>query len=246
MIDYTKAYSSGVQNNIDEGLRTYMLRIYNLMAVALFITAIAATATFSLEPIARLMFHFSPNGYVIGQTPIGLLVNIAPIGIALYFFWGIGRLDISTAQVLFWIYSALVGMSLSALGYIYTGESLVSSFFVTASAFAIMSIYGHSTKKDLTSFGSLLTMGLFGIIIASLVNIFLGSAAIHFATSILGVGIFMGLIAWDTQKLKHIYYNSGGGELGQKLAVVGAFTLYLDFINLFLYVLRFLGNRRKD
>lgn len=246
MIDYTRAYSGGVHKSIDEGLRAYMLRIYNLMAMALFITAVAGTATFSLEPLARLMFNFSPNGYVIGQTPIGLLVNVAPIGIALYFFWGIGRLDISTAQTLFWVYAVLVGMSLSALGYIYTGESLVSSFFITASAFAAMSIYGHITQRDLTSLGSLLIMGLWGIIISSLVNIFLGSPAIHFATSVLGVGIFMGLIAWDTQKLKHIYYSSGGGELGQKLAVVGAFTLYLDFINLFLYVLRFFGNRRKD
>ncbi len=245
MIDYTKVYSgSSTRKGFDEGLRMYMLRVYNLMAMALLITGIAGVLTFSLEPVSRLMFQFSSDGQVISQTPLGFLISIAPLGIAIYFFWDLGRLNIEKAQTLLWVYSTLTGMSLSSLGYIYTGESLASTFFITSSVFAGMSIYGYTTQRDLTSMGSLLVMGLFGLVIASLVNMFLGSPAIYFATSILGVVIFMGLIAWDTQKLKDIYYSSGGGELGQKLAVVGAFSLYLDFLNLFLYLIRFFGRRR--
>lgn len=247
MIDYTRAYSSGSQRSIDQGLRTYMLRVYNLMAVALFITAAAATIAFSFDPVARLLFTFAPNSnYIIGQTPLGILVNFAPIGIALYLSMGISRMEIATAQMLFWIYAVLIGLSLSSLGYVYTGESIASTFFISASVFAAMSIYGHTTQRDLTSMGSLMVMGLFGILLASIINIFLGSAAVSFAVSVLGVVIFMGLIAWDTQKLKDIYYSTGGGELGQRYAIVGAFSLYIDLISLFLHLLRFTGNRRQQ
>ena len=137
-----------------------------------------------------------------------------------------------------------MGVSLSYLGLIYTGQSLARTFFICSSVFGVMSLYGYSTKKDLTSMGSFLVMGLIGLIVVSLINIFLQSAAVEFATSLIGVAIFMGLIAWDTQKLKTMYYNSGGGEMGQKMAIMGAFSLYLDFINLFLYLLRFFGDRR--
>ncbi len=139
-----------------------------------------------------------------------------------------------------------MGMSLSHLGIMYTGESIARTFFICASVFGGMSIYGYSTQKDLTSMGSFLIMGVMGLIAASVINIFLQSSAINFATSLIGVAVFMGLIAWDTQKLKNIYYSTGGGELGQKMSIVGALSLYMDFINLFLYMIRFFGNRRDN
>ena len=136
-------------------------------------------------------------------------------------------------------------ISLASLALIYTGESIARTFFICASVFGGMSLYGYTTNRDLTSMGSFFIMGLLGLIIASLVNLFLKSSALYFATSLIGIAIFMGLIAWDTQKIKSMYFSSGGGELGQKMSIMAAFTLYLDFINLFLYLLRFFGNRRN-
>lgn len=233
MADYTKAFTS-VRKDYDEGLRSYMLKVYNYMALALVVTGISAVATISIPVISHLMF----------ATGFGTLVMFSPVLIALYFFMGIGRISVQTAQVLFWIYSVLTGMSLSSLMLIYTGESIARTFFICASVFGSMSIYGYTTKRDLTSIGSFLIMGLFGILIVSLVNLFLQSPAIYFATSLIGVAVFMGLIAWDTQKLKSMYYVCNDGEMGQKMSIVAAFNLYLDFINLFLYLLRFFGNRR--
>lgn len=247
MIDYTKTYATGAERKeFDAGLREYMLKIYNYMAIALVVTGIAAFATMSFEPLARLMFEFSPSGQMIGSTGFGMLVTLSPLAIIFYFFWGIGKMDIQKATMLLWVYAALTGMSLASLGFIYTGESIARTFFVCAGTFAGVSLYGYTTQRDLTSMGSFLIMGLIGLMIASLANMFFQSAAIYFVTSVIGVGLFIGLIAWDTQKLKQIYYTSGGGEMGQKMAVVGAFTLYLDFINLFIYLLRFLGVRRND
>ena len=246
MIDYTKVLSSIEHKEFDQALRDYMLNIYNYMAVALVVTGAAAIATISFEPLTRLMFEFTPSGQVMGNTGFGLLVMISPIAIAFYFFWGLGTMDVQKAKTLFWVYSILTGMSLAILGFIYTGESIARTFFVCSATFAAMSIYGYTTHRDLTSMGSFLMMGLIGLIITSLVNIFLQSTAVYFVTSLVGVGIFIGLIAFDTQKLKQIYYAAGSGEIGQRMAVLGAFTLYLDFINLFLYLLHFLGIKRKD
>ena len=245
MIDYTKTnYSTAQVKGFDAGLREYMLKIYNYMAIALVVTAVTGYATLSIEPLTQLMFNFSPSGQLIGQTGFGWLVMLSPIGIAFYFFSGAGRMDIEKSKMLLWVYAGLTGMALSSIGFLYTGESIGQSFFITAGTFAAMSLYGYTTQRDLTSMGSFLIMGVMGLIIASLANMFFQSSAVHFATSLLGVAIFMGLIAWDTQKLKHMYYSTGGGELGQRMAVMGAFSLYLDFINLFLYMLRFFGNRR--
>lgn len=243
MIDYTRSFTA-TQKSYDEGLRAYMLKIYNYMTIALVFTGIAAFATVSFEPLAHLMFHISPNGQFMGNTGLGTLIMLSPVGIALYFFMGFGRMSLQTTQVLFWVYAILTGMSLASLGFIYTGESIARTFFISASVFGAMSLYGYTTQKDLTSMASFLMMGLIGLLLASLVNILFQSPAIYFATSLVGIGIFMGLIAWDTQKLKSMYYSSGGGEFGQKVAIMGAFTLYLDAINLFLYMLRFFGNRR--
>lgn len=244
MVNYTKVFVD-TNKHYDEGLRSYMLKIYNYMALALLITSVFAVATLSFEPLTRLMFVIGPNGQFLGNTGLGLLIMFAPLGIALYFFMGLGRMNVDTAQVLFWVYSALTGMSLSSLGLIYTIESIGRTFFICASLFGAMSIYGYTTKRDLTSIGSFLIMGLIGLLLASLINMFLQSSAIYFATSLMGVVIFIGLIAWDTQKLKTMYYASGGGEMAQKVSIMGAFTLYLDFINLFLYLLRFFGQRKS-
>jgi len=243
MIDYTKSFVKD-KGSFDEGLRNYMLKIYNFMAIGLLVTGVFAFSTLNFPPLASLMFNIGPNGEFMGTSGFGMLISFAPLGIAIYFFMGLGRMSVNTAQTLFWVYAAVMGISLSYLGLVYTGQSLARTFFICASVFGAMSLYGYSTKSDLTSMGSFLIMGLIGLIVVSLVNIFLRSPAIDFATSFIGIAIFMGLTAWDTQKLKTIYYSSGGGEMGQKMAVMGAFTLYLDFINLFLYMLRFFGDRK--
>ncbi|WP_341789939.1 Bax inhibitor-1/YccA family protein [Rickettsia endosymbiont of Polydrusus tereticollis] len=236
MLDYTKTFTVSSKNkSFDEGLRKYMLKVYNYMALALLLTGVAAIATVSYEPLANLMF----------QTGFGTIIMFAPLGIALYFFMGFGKMSLQTAQTLFWVYAALTGMSLSYLSLIYTGESIARTFFICASVFGGMSLYGYNTNKDLTSLGSFCAMGLIGLILVSLVNMFLQSSAISFATSIVGVVVFMGLIAWDTQKIKSMYFMAGNDELGQKMSIMAAFNLYLDFINLFLYLLKFLGNRRN-
>lgn len=233
MIDYTRTFTD-TKKGYDEGLRSYMLKIYNYMALALLITGVAAIATVTIPFLSHLMF----------QTGFGFIVMFAPVIIALYFFMGFGKMSIQTAQVLFWVYSVLTGMSLSSIILMYTGESIARTFFICAAVFGAMSLYGYTTKRDLTSIGTFLVMGMIGLILVSLVNLFFHSPAIYFATSLIGVGIFIGLIAWDTQKLKSMYYMYGSGEAAQKASIIGAFTLYLDFINLFLYLLRFFGQRK--
>lgn len=242
---FTNRVQQGTSSKvIDEGLRTYLLTIYNYMAAALVITGITAYFTMNFDPLTRLMFNFNEFGYMTGYTGIGLLIALAPIGIALYFFYGAGKISVENSKMLLWVYAALTGVSLASLGFIYTGESIARTFFITAGVFGAMSIYGYTTKRDLSSMGSFMVMGLFGLIMVSLVNMFLQSPAIYFATSLLGVAIFMGLIAWDIQKIKATYYMVGGGEMGQRMAVVSAFSAYLNFVNLFLYMLRFFGVRR--
>lgn len=244
MIDYTKVYTEKSQKGFDEGLRAYMLRIYNYMGMALLLTGVMAFATLNFAPLTSLMYNIGPNGEIMGASGLGTIITFVPLGIALFFFMGMGKMSIQTAQTMFWVYAAVMGMSLSSLGLVYTGQSIARTFFICSAVFGSMSLYGYTTKKDLTSMGSFMVMGLIGLIVVSLVNLFLQSPAIEFATSFIGVIIFMGLTAWDTQKLKSMYYSYGGGEMGQKVAIMGAFSLYLDFINLFLYLLRFFGDRR--
>lgn len=246
MIDYTKAFTKEAVTGFDVGLREYMVKVYSYMAMALMVTAVAGFATVTFEPLTRLMFDFSPMGQVAGYSGFGFLVMLAPLFLGFYFFGNVARLDASKSQMLLWAYAALTGMSLSVLSFVYTGESIVRVFFICSSTFAAMSIYGYSTKRDLTAMGSFLIMGVFGLIITSLINIFIGSSMIYFMTSVLGLGIFIGLVAYDTQKLKSIYYSTNGGVMGQRMAVYGAFNLYLDFINLFVYMIRLLGVRKSD
>ncbi len=246
MIDYTKLRTVSEAKGFDQGLRDYMISVYNYMAMALLVTALAGFVTVSFEPLKNIMFNFAPNGDVVGNSGLGFLVIIAPIFLAFYFFSNVATLDVEKSKTLLWVYAVLTGMSLSILSFVYTDESIVRTFLICSATFAGMGMYGYTTKKDLTAMGSFLVMGLMGLMITSLVNMFVGSESIYWATSLIGVGIFMGLIAYDTQKLKHIYFASGGGEMGRRMAVYGAFSLYLDFINLFLYLIRFLGVRRND
>ena len=243
MINYRKAAFSKTSRAYDNGLRKYFLRIYQLMCGALAVTAISAFAVFSIPSLTSLMFNIE-MGYVTGMTPIGWLISFAPLGISLYFAFGYNRITYENAQTLFWVFATLMGMSLSSLGFMYTGASIAKTFFICSGMFGGMSLYGYSTEKDLTSMGSFLYMGLIGLIIASLVNLMLQSPAVEFALSFIGVGIFTGLVAYDTQKLKALYYQ--GADTNSKIGIMAAFTLYLDFINLFIYLLRFFGVRRND
>jgi FtsH-binding integral membrane protein len=227
----------------DEGLRQYMLGVFGYMSAALFITGFVALLTASYQPLMDLFYSVGVDGRL-GLSGLGYLIAFAPIAFMLFFSFGIHSISVGTARIALLVYSAVLGLSLSSLFLAYTGESIARTFFITASVFAAMSIYGYTTKRDLTSFGSFLIMGLIGLLIASLVNMFLHSPAITFMTSILGVFIFTGLVAWDVQRISNIYWSMPAGEQREKAAIIGTLSLYMDFINLFLYMLRFFGNRR--
>ncbi len=222
----------------DAGLRSYMLGIYNYMALALAVTGVAAlgTAYFAAtNPSVAQALYGSPLRYVIMFAPLAFVMVLS---------FGIQKLRTATAQLLFWAFSAVMGVSMSWIFMVFTGSSIVQTFFVTAAAFGGLSIYGYTTKRNLSGMGSFMVMGLIGIIIASVVNIFLASPAMHFAISVLGVLIFAGLTAWDTQRLKNQYdIIAGNGEAMARATIMGALSLYLDFINMFMFLLQFLGNR---
>ena len=232
---------------MDEGLRAYMLKVYNYMATGILMTGIIALITFKMSVVT------DSSGSIVGLTQVGnaiymsglkWLVMLAPLGIVFYMSFGINKMSAAKAQTTFWIFAALMGLSLSSILLVYTGMSITRVFFICSATFGAMSIYGYTTKRDLTKLGSFLMMGLIGIIIASIVNIFMKSSMMYFVISILGVLIFVGLTAYDTQKIKNMYAASDTGELMGKKAVMGALTLYLDFINLFIMLLRLFGQRR--
>jgi FtsH-binding integral membrane protein len=225
---------------IDEGLRAYMLKVYNLMALGLAITGVAAFLSFQFAFADGQLTAFGQAIYV---SPLKWVVMLAPIALVFFMSFRINSMSVSAAQTTFWAYAALMGLSLSSIFLIYTGQSIVQTFFVTAASFGALSLYGYTTKRNLSAMGSFLIMGLFGLIIASLVNLFLASSALDFAISVIGVLIFAGLTAWDTQKIKESYFEADSGEVAGRKAIMGALQLYLDFINLFLFLLRFLGNR---
>ncbi len=240
----TNYYDSSRGKSYDKGLRAYMLRVYQYVAMGLLITGLSSYLIFN-SPISGLVFNTDSYGVVYGFTLLGMLLTFCPLFIGLYFFWGFGSMSLEKAKTLYWIYAGTVGVSVASLGFIYTGLSLAKTFFITSSAFGGMSLYGYKTDKDLTSMASFLMMGLIGLLIASIINIFVGSSVIYFMTSFIGVIVFMGLIAWNTQKIKRVYYSVGGGEFAQKYALMSAFELYLDFINLFFYLVRFFGDRKN-
>jgi FtsH-binding integral membrane protein len=222
------------QVDIDVGLRNYMLRVYNYMAGGLALTGVVAYGALASG------FYQAIYG-----TPLIWLVMLAPLGFVLALSFGIQRLSLSTAQLLFWAFAGVMGLSLSWIFIRYTGTSIARVFFITAGTFAAMSLYGYTTRRDLSGIGSFLFMGLVGIIIASLVNMFLASPGLYFAISVIGVLVFVGLTAWDTQQIKEMYWEGDGTAVAGKKAIMGALALYLDFINLFLYLLRFFGDRRS-
>jgi uncharacterized protein len=228
----------------DAGLRAYMLGIYNYMASALALTGIVALWAANTPAFMSLIYTVQ-DGRMAGITGLGYVIMFAPIGLVLWLGMGIQSMSLRTAQGIYWVYATLIGLSMSSIFLVYTGESIARTFFITAGTFGAMSLYGYTTKRDLTRFGSFLIMGLIGIILASLVNIFLKSSALGFATSVIGLFIFIGLTAWDTQKLKGMYYHlAGDTQALAKASVMGALNLYMDFINIFMHLLRFMGERR--
>jgi FtsH-binding integral membrane protein len=238
--------ASGAEGVVDAGLRAHMLRVYNYMTVGLVLTGIFAYGTFSLA-FQEVGGRVVPTE--LGQTLFGSgliwVIMLAPLGLVFFLSFAINRLSTATAQLVFWGYAALLGVSLSTIFAAYTMSSITQVFFIAAATFGAMSLWGYTTQRDLTGMGSFLFMGLIGIIIASIVNIFIGSSAIGFAVSVLGVLIFTGLTAYDTQKIKEMYYVGDDGSVAGRKAIMGALSLYLDFINLFLMMLRLFGQQRN-
>jgi len=239
---------------VDAGLRAYMLRIYNYMSIGLAITGLAALGVYmaAVTPDASgaaAKFgsaYLTPFGYAMYVGPLKWLFILSPLVMVFVISAGINRLAPATAQILFWVFSALMGISLSSIFLVYTHSSIVQVFFITAATFGALSLYGYTTRRDLTGMGSFLFMGLIGIILASVVNLFLASTALQFVVSVIGVLVFAGLTAWDTQRLKSDYiygYASPGGEVAERAAISGALSLYLNFINLFTLLLQLLGQR---
>ena len=232
---------------MDEGLRAYMLKVYNYMATGVLLTGIIALISFQLSAETNSLgkiVDYTAFGKTIFFSGWRWLVMLAPLGIVFYMSFGINKMSAARAQTVFWVFAGLMGLSLSWIFMVYTPYSITRVFFITSGTFGAMSLYGYTTKRDLTKLGSFLMMGLIGIIIASVVNIFMKSTMMYFVISILGVLIFVGLTAYDTQKIKNMYSASDTGELIGKKAVMGALTLYLDFINLFIMLLRLFGQRR--
>jgi uncharacterized protein len=220
--------------DIDVGLRQYMLKVYNFMTGGLVVTGLVAYFVAQSDQLLNAIYG----------TPLRWIVMLAPIGFAMLFGFRIQTMRASTAQALYWAFAAVMGLSLSYIFIAYTGVSVARVFFITAATFAGMSLYGYTTKRDLAGMGSFMFMGLIGIVLAMLVNLFLHSTGLQFAISVIGVIVFVGLTAWDTQRIKEMYNSmDDDGTMGRK-AIMGALSLYLDFINLFLMMLRLFGDRR--
>lgn len=229
----TTASAADGQVLFDEGLRQHMLRVFNYMVLGLVITGLTAGAVASSPALMATIFG----------SPLKIVVMLAPLAFVLVLSFGINKLSAAQAQMVFWGYCFAMGISLSTIFMVFSGGSIARVFFISAAMFASASLYGYTTKKDLTSMGGFLMMALFGIIIASLVNMFIGSSAVQFAVSVIGVLVFTGLTAYDTQEIKEMYAENLGTEAAGKTAVLGALSLYLNFINLFMHLLNLLGSR---
>jgi FtsH-binding integral membrane protein len=253
---------------IDAGLRAYMLRVYNYMVIGLAITGVAALGIYLLsvtDTITNASYVVRAGrvipatagfvvqnrdilltslGYTVFVSPLKWAIIFAPLALVFALSFGVDRMRPATAQALYWLYAALVGLSLGSIFLVYTHTSITRVFFITAASFGALSLWGYTTRRDLSGMGSFLIMGLFGIIIASLVNVFLASSALQWAVSVVGVLVFSGLTAYDTQRLKSEYlYGAMDGEVAERSAIMGALSLYLDFINLFTLLLQLLGQR---
>jgi uncharacterized protein len=222
---------------VDEGLRSYMLKVYNTMGLGLALTGITALGTSTLaasNPAFAQLIYASPLKWVI---------MLAPLAAVFFLSFRIQSMSLSAATTTFFVYAGILGVSLSSIFLVYTSASIVQTFFITAASFGALSLYGYTTKRDLTGMGSFLFMGLIGLLLASVVNIFLASSALQFVISAAGVLIFAGLTAYDTQDIKNMYYEADDSDSMGKKALMGALRLYLDFINMFMFLLQFLGNR---
>jgi FtsH-binding integral membrane protein len=217
----------------DAGLRSYMLSVYNYMASGVLLTGIVA-----------LLFAESGLAAQLFVTPLRWLIVLAPLAFVMVLSFGINKLSTFAAQAMFWAFAGVMGLSMASLFLVYTGSSIAITFFSTATAFAALSLWGYTTKKDLSGFGTFLIMGVVGLLVASLLNIFFKSPALNLAISAIGVLLFAGLTAYDTQKIKSMYFYVAGTDFAGKSVVMGALTLYLDFINMFTFLLQFLGDRR--
>ena len=235
------------QADIDEGLRAYMLKVYNYMTIGLLLTGLVAYFFGKASVVtneAGQIVGITSIGALLFNSPLQWVVMLAPLGFVFYLSARIHKMSLSSAQTTFWIFSIVMGLSLASIFIVYTQASIARVFFISSGTFAAMSLYGYTTKKDLTKLGGFLFMGLIGIIIASLVNLFFQSSAVHFAISVIGVLVFVGLTAYDTQRIKEMYYEGDSESIGGKKALMGALRLYLDFINLFIMLLRLFGQRR--
>jgi hypothetical protein len=231
---------------VDEGLRAHMLAVYNYMAGGVALTGLAAYLISAMAVAERVggQVALTPFGEAIYLSPLKWLIMLAPLAFVFYLSFRVERMSVGAAQLAFWAFATVMGVSLSSIFLVFTGQSITQVFFVTAAAFAGLSLFGYTTRRDLTGWGSFLLMGLIGIILAALVNIFLQSGALQFAISVVGVLVFAGLTAYDTQRIKDTYYAVGGdGALIAKSAIMGALSLYLDFINMFVMLLNLFGNR---
>ncbi len=233
--DRLQTYGAQAGALFDEGLRQHMLRVYNYMALGLIITGAVA-----------FIVGTTPALYVpIFSSPLKWVVMLAPLAFVFFFSFKLQTMSAASAQTTFWAFSAVMGLSLASIFLVYTGASIARTFFIAASMFGATSLYGYTTKRDLSKFGSFLMMGLIGVVIASIVNIFLGSSALQFAVSVIGVIVFTGLTAWDTQNIKEQYAENAGHEANQKLAVFGALSLYLNFVNIFQLLLSLTGQQEE-
>ena len=231
----------------DMGLRAHMIRVYNYMAGGVALTGVVAWLTFQMAVVTNAsgaITGLTPFGHTLFGTPLMWVVVLAPLGLVFFMSFRIGHIQASTARLLFFIYAASIGLSLATIFMVYTATSITRVFFISAASFGALSLYGYTTKRSLDAMGSFLMMGVIGLLIAMVVNMFLGSSMLQWMISILGVGIFAGLTAWDTQKIKEFYDPMDDGTVAGRKAVMGALSLYLDFINMFLFLLRLFGDRR--
>jgi uncharacterized protein len=233
---------------VDQGLRAYMIGVYNYMTLGLGVTGLVAYGAFALGTVqvgdGRLAL--TDFGHAIYVSPLRWLIVLSPLAIVFYISARIQSMSVASARNAFIAFAALIGLSMSALLVIYTGASIGRAFFATAAAFASLSLYGYTTQRNLSAMGSFLMMGVVGLIVASLINLFLHSTGLQFAISILAVGIFAGLTAWDTQSIRDMYWSGDGYEAVQKKSIHGALRLYLDFINMFQALLMLTGSQRNN
>jgi FtsH-binding integral membrane protein len=234
---------AGAAAGYDEGLRSYMLSIYNYMASGVLLTGIVALLVASTPSLLAVFFAENANGRF-GPTLLGWVAMLSPLALIMVMNFGINKLSESTLKLCFWGFAALMGVSMSTIFLQYTGASIAQTFFVTAAGYGALSVYGYTTKRDLSAFGKFLFMGLIGILLAMLANFFFKSGPLQLGINILGTLIFAGLTAYDTQRLKSMYYQLQGSDVIGKAAIMGALTMYLNFINLFQFMLAFMGQRR--